>query len=377
MDTLFCLAAATTLLLAKGQSYDDLVRLEKLLFPNYSSTWRPVRNLSHVTNISIQFTIASLVSMDILNEQIVNKVILRLSWYDQFLVWNSSEYGGIETIAPRRGTVWEPMLLVPNAIQQWDMAADATASLSVGSTGLVMILLGGPLKTSFPVDMTKFPFDTQVISISLYPVQYDKNEVVFSVSHDDGIPDSLRSHGEWTIKSSSFEAVIPSGNRCGVELRMIIQRKPIFYILSIILPISLLSFLNMVVFAVPAESGEKLSFSLTTMLSLAVYMSFVSQIMPNKSVPLSFMAVYLASVLCLSALAILATVFVLRLYHKPETETPPFWVTQILCVKKAATGAKVTFREVSATLDVVFGVVFGLCATLAVGTQVYVMQLAE
>ncbi|XP_071100976.1 acetylcholine receptor subunit alpha-like [Haliotis cracherodii] len=377
MDALFCLAAATTLLFVKGQSYDDLVRLEKQLFPNYSSTWRPVRNHSHVTNISIQFMIASLVSMDILNEQIVNKVLLSLSWYDQFLVWNSSEYGGIEKIAPRRGTVWEPMLLVPNAIQQWDMAADATASLSVGSTGLVMLSLGGPLKTSFPVDMRKFPFDTQTISISLYPVQYDENEVVFSVSQDYGIPDSLRSHGEWTIKSSSFEAAIPSGNRCGVEFRMTIQRKPIFYILSIILPISLLSFLNMVVFAVPAESGEKLSFSLTTMLSLAVYMSFVSQIMPNKSVPLSFMAVYLASVLCLSALAILATVFILRLYHKPETETPPFWVTKILCVKKTAPEAKVTFREVSATLDVVFGVVFGLCATLAVGTQVYVMQLAE
>ncbi|XP_071100975.1 acetylcholine receptor subunit alpha-like [Haliotis cracherodii] len=373
MDTLFCLAAATTLLFVKGQSYDDLDRLEKQLFPNYSSTWRPVRNHSHVTNISIQFTISSLVSMDILNEQIVNKVILSLSWYDQFLVWNSSEYGGTEKITPRRGTVWEPMLLVPNAIQQWDMAADATASLSVGSTGLVILSLGGPLKTSFPVDMRKFPFDTQTISISLYPVQYDENEVVFSVSQDYGIPDSLRSHGEWTIKSSSFEAVM-SGDYCGVEFRMTIQRKPIFYILSIILPISLLSFLNMVVFAVPAESGEKLSFSLTTMLSLAVYMSFVSQIIPNKSVPLSFMAVYLASVLCLSALAILATVFVLRLYHKPETETPPFWMTQILCVNRAASEAKVTYRDVSAKLDVVFGVMFGLLATLAVGTQVYVMQ---
>ncbi|XP_046577127.1 acetylcholine receptor subunit alpha-like [Haliotis rubra] len=371
MDTLFCLAIF--FLFVKGQSHDDLVRLEKQLFQNYSSTWRPVRNHSHVTNVSIQFTIGSLVSMDILNEQIVNKVILSLSWYDQFLVWNSNEYGGIERIVPRRGTVWEPMLLVPNAVQHWDMAADPTASLSVGSTGLVILLLGGPLKTSFPVDMTRFPFDTQTISISLYPVQYDRNEVVFSVSQDYGIPDSLRSHGEWTMESSSFEIVL-SGNYCGVEFRMTIQRKPIFYILSILMPISLLSFLNMVVFAVPAESGEKLSFSLTTMLSLAVYMSFVSQIMPNKSVPLSFMAVYLAAVLCLSALAILATVMVLRLHHKPETELPPFWVTQILCVKKTAPEAKVTYREVSGQLDIVFGMVFGLFAAVAIGTQVYMMQ---
>ncbi|XP_050409466.2 acetylcholine receptor subunit alpha-like, partial [Patella vulgata] len=58
---------------------------------------------------------------------------------------------------------------------------------------------------------------------------------------------------------------------------------PTFILLNVYLPVIILSFLNAAVFAVPVDSGEKLSYVLTVLLSLAVFMSTVSGMLPTTS----------------------------------------------------------------------------------------------
>ena len=64
-----------------------------------------------------------------------------------------------------------------------------------------------------------------------------------------------------------------------------LERKPQYVIINIILPISFLNLLNALVFVLPAESGERVSYSLTVLLSIAVFMTIVSDIPPRTSEP--------------------------------------------------------------------------------------------
>ena len=69
----------------------------------------------------------------------------------------------------------------------------------------------------------------------------------------------------------------------GIEVR----RKYSYYLINIVLPVFFMQFLGLVVFAVPTDSGEKLSFSLTLLLSLTVMMTLVAEKIPTTSLQIS------------------------------------------------------------------------------------------
>ena len=58
-----------------------------------------------------------------------------------------------------------------------------------------------------------------------------------------------------------------------------------YVIINIILPILFLNQLNVLVFMLPAESGERVSYSLTVLLSIAVFMTIVGDTLPRTSEP--------------------------------------------------------------------------------------------
>ncbi|XP_055957773.1 neuronal acetylcholine receptor subunit non-alpha-2-like, partial [Patella vulgata] len=61
------------------------------------------------------------------------------------------------------------------------------------------------------------------------------------------------------------------------------KRRPTFYVQTIILPIMVLSFLNVMTFWLPDDSGEKISFATSVLLSLTVFLSITSGLLPQTS----------------------------------------------------------------------------------------------
>ncbi|KAL8617711.1 hypothetical protein ACOMHN_039659 [Nucella lapillus] len=83
------------------------------------------------------------------------------------------------------------------------------------------------------------------------------------------------------------------------------------------MPIVLNSLLMNAVFLLPIESGEKMGYSLTVLLSYTVFLTWVTENLPPVSTDTSILQVYLAVVLCLGCLATLLTTLVLHFYHHP------------------------------------------------------------
>ncbi|XP_046578302.1 CHRNA7-FAM7A fusion protein-like [Haliotis rubra] len=105
-----------------------------------------------------------------------------------------------------------------------------------------------------------------------------------------------------------------------VSITFLVARKPLFAILNIVIPIVTISVLSMMVFLVPVESGEKLSFSLSALLSLAVFMSFISEQIPASSEKPPLLVIYLTSMVLLNALSVASTVLVLLCHHRGSVD---------------------------------------------------------
>ena len=61
------------------------------------------------------------------------------------------------------------------------------------------------------------------------------------------------------------------------------QRRPNFYLVNLVFPCALMAFIAALTFMLPVESGEKVSLEVTVLLSLAVYMLVVTDLMPPSS----------------------------------------------------------------------------------------------
>ena len=68
-----------------------------------------------------------------------------------------------------------------------------------------------------------------------------------------------------------------------ITFTLVLHRMSTYHVLAIIIPVLFLSLTATLVFALPADSGEKMGTSITVLLAFAVYLSIVSDQMPQTS----------------------------------------------------------------------------------------------
>lgn len=79
-------------------------------------------------------------------------------------------------------------------------------------------------------------------------------------------------NGEWNIEQTRAESYSVSGFNT-IAFRFKLKRKSKFVVVNVILPIVLIAAINMLVFVLPADSGERVGFSVTILLALAVLLT--------------------------------------------------------------------------------------------------------
>ena len=65
-----------------------------------------------------------------------------------------------------------------------------------------------------------------------------------------------------------------------IQVSLILTRRPLYYILVIVVPCTLLSLINLMVFLLPTESGEKVSLAITNFLALVLVQQLIGEFIP-------------------------------------------------------------------------------------------------
>ncbi|KAL3854708.1 hypothetical protein ACJMK2_013966, partial [Sinanodonta woodiana] len=133
-------------------------------------------------------------------------------------------------------------------------------------------------------------------------------------------------NGEWILDRTEIdEKVIQETKSDGtivtfsqLEFVFVLERRPIFYVVNILLPIVLASFLSCVAFLLPLQSGEKVTYILTLILALAVLLTLIADSLPHTSITASVLGLYLAFTLFISVISALISVLLLSNFHSEE-----------------------------------------------------------
>ena len=227
-----------------------------------------------------------------------------------------------------------PIVSISNSLTTiYPLEFSADTELPIASNGLlVWTIIENPL-TSCPIDTRFYPFDVQQCEIELTFYSMTTDDLRIDIRIEDGfILQDLESGGKWElIDARHFMKEHVGGDERKifnkVHYQFLFRRRPMFYIINIILPVIFLSMTTTVVFLLPAEAGEKMGVSITVLLAYSVYLSIISDDLPQKSTSVCYLQVYLTSLLGITALGVMFSVLVLKVHHR-QPDVPIGWRTR-------------------------------------------------
>ena len=140
---------------------------------------------------------------------------------------------------------------------------------------------------------------------------------------------------EWDVLSVPAQKNIKFYDCCAepyfdIYFNITIRRKTLFYTVNLIVPCVNISFLSVLVFYLPSDSGEKLTLGISILVALLVFYLLLIELIPPTSLVIPLLGKYLLFTLILVNLSIIFTIIILNLHHrKPNTHKMPDWMKKV------------------------------------------------
>ncbi|XP_021187889.3 acetylcholine receptor subunit alpha-like isoform X2 [Helicoverpa armigera] len=335
--------AATCLLRAATAGNPDAKRLYDDLLSNYNKLVRPVVNTTDVLRVCIKLKLSQLIDVNLKNQIMTTNLWVEQSWYDYKLRWEPREYGGVHMLHVPSDHIWRPdIVLYNNADGNYEVTLMTKAT--VYYNGMVVWQPPAVYKSSCSIDVEFFPYDVQTCVLKLGSWTYDGFKV--DLRHmDEQAGSNVVSVGvdlsefymsvEWDIlevpavRNEKFYTCCDEPY-LDITFNITMRRKTLFYTVNIIIPCMGISFLTVLTFYLPSDSGEKVTLSISILISLHVFFLLVVEIIPPTSLVVPLLGKYLIFAMILVSISICVTVVVLNVHFRsPQTHRMAPWVKRV------------------------------------------------
>jgi len=301
---------------------------------------RPVFNDSEKVNVTFGLTLSQIVELDVKQQVLTLNVWVKQVWNNPYLKWNKSEYGGLDSISVNAKDIWLPDITLYNNAQEADLPMDkVSTSVIVDSDGYCTWLAPSMIHSKCVVDIKHFPFDSQHCKLKFGSWIYGDDKLnLLSQGTGVDLSKNIR-HVQWKLFSMKVSKSLVKYSCCPTSYHHVIytivmKRRSLFYLVNLIAPLVVISFLACLTFILPFESGERVSLSVTVLLSMTVFMLLVQNMIPPTSDSIPLITKFYTAAGFEIAVAVVISCYNLRLYHKNETtEELPKWMKVVFIGK--------------------------------------------
>ncbi|CAH1254221.1 CHRNA7 [Branchiostoma lanceolatum] len=329
--------------------------LREKLLENYDRRVRPVRDQNTPVTLDVDVALRQVVDLNELQEVFTTLLWLRLYWTDELLQWNASQYDGLTSTTFHSSEVWRPDIFLINNIGEGSGNLLPVTDVSVSSEGRVAWRQPSMFSSSCKVDVSQFPYDEQTCMLEFSSWLYGGNDLDLwniSATMDET---AFQQNDQFEVTYTKVERKVTYYDCCpgpwpSIELHIHLKRRRLFYVVNMVVPCLDLLMLNLAAFYIPPDSGERLGFTITVLLSLVVFQQLLTTQLPATStstpllggcstkfrlykLTLSLLGAYFitgkffTATIALVTISLLITILVLRLSHPSHPSRPlPRWL---------------------------------------------------
>ncbi|XP_060580580.1 acetylcholine receptor subunit delta-like [Ruditapes philippinarum] len=325
MIRLFVILAYTLVFntVCKCYTYEDTKELLEHLFDTsrYNRFIRPVKNSSTITKVNISQTIRAISSFDVVTGLMCSYSFISMSWKDELLTWNSSDYGDITQVTLPSDILWNPQLekTFAGACKDTDVEEKLPIlNISLSNDGVVFVYQAKSIGAMCVIDMKMFPFDKHTCVHHFFTSKYTLNELEIQFIQQNVVDKTYYSENqEWSVDKSNvfvtdYKDTLSSLHISYATSLITVKRRPSFIMINNFAPAWLVSVLIIFAPFVPPDC-ERLSFSITTYLAMIfMNVSFVSEI-PRNSIEIILFSQSLLAFNIISTMGIIWSIFIVSL----------------------------------------------------------------
>ncbi|XP_067851823.1 5-hydroxytryptamine receptor 3A-like [Heptranchias perlo] len=310
---------------------------------------RPVRNFSQPLDINLTICLHAILGLDEKQEILTSYIWMEQSWFHDFLVWDPSDYSGKHSVALPAEKLWLPDTFITEMVDE-DKSPQAPY-LYVHHTGKVVY--GKPLRivSSCNLNILYFPFDIQKCSLTASTITFHDTDVRLHLEQTSEEITSkskkmIASKGEWELTqiNAHEEKVYVDGQSYHfVALEVTIKRRPMFYIVNLLVPSAFLMVTDILSFYLPTHSFDRASFKMTLMLGYSVFLIIVKDLLPSNSTHTPLIAICFLVSLTFMVTSLFETIIIINVIHQNprQRKAVPKWVRTIVLYY----GAKLFWRR--------------------------------
>ncbi|XP_063721419.1 neuronal acetylcholine receptor subunit alpha-6-like [Symsagittifera roscoffensis] len=325
---------------AKNTTWHEANRLfQRLLDEKYCRVARPRYNQSQPVRVFAHVRLSEIVSIDIKTQLIKLQICVAFKWRDDFLNWENEmdlvRYGRHVRMDPTQ--LWTPDVGFIDSIQNFELLKETSIfPIRVNWRGTVTWQVGALVSTTCVMDTTFFPYDTQLCRLSLGTWQMNNSLLhlrhtnfgkYFEKKYRYLTAKHVEQHTEWELMCATQTATnvrhrLVEGNSTELHFNFVFKRRPKYYEYTVLYPMSLIAFMAIFAFTLPNGSGEKVTFSVTILLSLVFNLSSIGDFFPSNGDYFPIVGSVFLLWIFLVAISIIQSTFILWIYSAPENPAP-------------------------------------------------------
>ena len=304
----------------QGYTLTDFQTLHTDLFTSHKKSVMPMESQWKPLTVGIKFYLNSITSFKEVDETMSLQVSSLLIWNDPSLSWNPGSYAGIDTTSVPSENIWIPPIFVVNRVDKMEGLGSKTSFYtSISYTGDVYYSPGDVIDITCPTDISKFPFDTQRCVVYVFAWGTNTNTLNFTSIEANAKLDYFSPNSDWTLQEHSTN-VEEWHSQSVFKVTLQVKRQPLYYTVMVVIPTLLFAVLNPLVFLLPVESGERVGFSVTILLSYAIFLTLVSSSVPATSNPMCVLLIIMVIIIIISGIIVFGTIRISNYYHTENIE---------------------------------------------------------
>ncbi|XP_039618356.1 5-hydroxytryptamine receptor 3B [Polypterus senegalus] len=297
-----------------------LHQLTKKLLKNYSKGVRPVNNWTEATVVYIDFILQSVLDVDGQNQKVTTSIWYRQIWNDQFLMWDPAAFDGINEISLSSDAIWVPDIIISEFVDVG--RSPYLPYVYVNSSGMVKNYKPIQVVSACSLEMYAFPFDKQNCTLTFRSWLHTVNEVDLAMWRTfEEVKNEKRAFmndGEWELVAipARYEQLhMETRDYAQIQFNVIIRRRPLLYVVSLLIPSIFLMVVDVMSFYLPPNCGTRITFKASLLLGYTVFRVNISDDLPATAIQTPLIGVFFAACMALLVLSLAKSIFIVKLLH--------------------------------------------------------------
>lgn len=319
-------------------------KLRRDLLTHYDRNLRPFQHHHNVTVVSMGLAVTH-VAVDEMESTVILNAWMRLSWQDDKLRWNESDYDGISVMHFAANEVWQPDILLYNSADHSEVDHYHSTHVLIYSSGAVLWVPPARFYAHCQLNLIRWPYDEHICQLRFGSWTHHGLQIDLEFRNNETKVDKMNFYTEnmeWDLVDGEGEKNMAYYECCmepypEIVYKLHLRRRSPAYRAVVVVPGVVIGLVTLATFWLPPGAGEKVTIGCVNMILVTLFLLYFGNRLPAMGDHIPLVVLYYTNTLVLVGTSVGLSVLVLNLVRSRRHSPAPWVIKNIFtsCVGHA------------------------------------------